>query len=184
MTPKQWEALKEELQGFVNLKLKKAESTEAFARRLALKANSQISDDDWNTMSDDTQTWVNETLEAIDKGNVIDLPEGEHDDPPAAKATGKRGQAKGKGNSKGKGKGKSKGAAANAGRPGRYPADAKITVIMKKNPHRAGTRAHEYYASYKKGGTVADALQAGVTFSYMAWQVERDIIKITGGTAE
>ncbi len=43
---------------------------------------------------------------------------------------------------------------------GDFANDMTITVLAKKNPHQAGTKAHERFALYKKGMTVGDVLAA------------------------
>ena len=51
------------------------ESPQEFAKRLALKANS-ATDDDWGTLENFTQRWVNDALTAIEKSKEFPLPAG------------------------------------------------------------------------------------------------------------
>lgn len=64
-----------ELQEVLNLEEKDGEPAEAFAERLALKANT-LKDDEWETLSESTQRWVNDALTALEEKKDIPLPEG------------------------------------------------------------------------------------------------------------
>jgi hypothetical protein len=55
--------------------------------------------------------------------------------------------------------------------------DAKITKV-EANPKREGTKAHARFALYKKGMTVREALEAGVTRQDLRWDTERKLVVI------
>jgi len=63
-----------ELQALFALEVKKDESQQSFAHRLVLDAN-EMPQDDWETLSEKTQAWVNEALEVMSKkGKDADIP--------------------------------------------------------------------------------------------------------------
>ena len=62
-----------------------------------------------------------------------------------------------------------------------HPADAKITLLAKENPKRAGSAAHKRFALYSKHTTVAAFLKAGGTRADLRWDAEHKFINITAG---
>jgi hypothetical protein len=66
-------------------------------------------------------------------------------------------------------------------RPGRKPEygdDDLIATVVKENPKKEGTKAHERFALYKKGMTVAEFIAAGGNRADLAWDVEHEFITI------
>ena len=64
------------------------------------------------------------------------------------------------------------------GRPGAFSPTAKITLLTKTNPKRAGSKAHRQFALYKSGQTVQQALDAGVPWRDLRWDREQRFISI------
>jgi hypothetical protein len=64
-----------DLQSLLRLTPEAEETPEEFAKRLALKANT-ATDDDWATLENFTQRWVNNALTAIEKSKEFSLPTG------------------------------------------------------------------------------------------------------------
>ena len=71
ITLEQWDAIKAEL--LLICKLKESADIRQFAHDLACEAN-KISDEDWETLTDGTQNWVNTSLVAIENHAPIVLP--------------------------------------------------------------------------------------------------------------
>jgi len=59
-----------------------------------------------------------------------------------------------------------------------YPDDAAVEVLVEKNPKKEGSKAHERFKLYKKGGTVKDFIDAGGTYQDIAYNVGRQFIKV------
>jgi len=71
--------------------------------------------------------------------------------------------------------------ATEGGRKGRAPAwplDAKIKVLAKENPKRAGSASFDRFALYSKNATVGDFLAAGGTSGDLHWDSEHEYISI------
>ena len=64
------------------------------------------------------------------------------------------------------------------GRPGPFPADAKLTVLAKDNPKKAGTSAAKRFTKYAKCKTVADALKAGFSWRDLRMDTEHKYISV------
>lgn len=60
-----------------------------------------------------------------------------------------------------------------------YPEDAKLTVDVKENPKRAGTKAHARFEHYRGVDTVGDALANGVLYADIAYDIGRGYITVT-----
>lgn len=103
-------------------------------------------------------------LEEMEKRNKTKAEESK-----AAKATAKEGGKKSATAEKSESAG---------GRRSRVNGDAKITVLVKENPKREGSGAHERFALYKTGMTVAKALEAGVTAADIAYDSKHEYIKL------
>jgi hypothetical protein len=50
--------------------------------------------------------------------------------------------------------------------------------VRKVNPWKTGTKGHVYYAKYRTGMTVAEAVKAGVPRGYIAWDIAHGFITI------
>jgi hypothetical protein len=57
-------------------------------------------------------------------------------------------------------------------------ADDVIGGVRKVNPWKPGTKGHGYYAKYRGGMTVAEAVKAGVPRGYVAWDVAHGFITL------
>lgn len=55
--------------------------------------------------------------------------------------------------------------------------DARKITFVAENPKRPGSASFDRFAKYKKGMTVAQALEAGVTRADIDWDSKRDFIK-------
>jgi hypothetical protein len=53
-----------------------------------------------------------------------------------------------------------------------------IRLLVTSNPKRSGTSAHDRFAKYRDGMTVADALRVGVTRGDLSWDQERGFVRI------
>lgn len=60
--------------------------------------------------------------------------------------------------------------------------DAKISLLIDKNPKREGSKSHVRFAAYKDGMSVGDFVKAGGTFGDLAWDSARGYIRIEGHT--
>jgi hypothetical protein len=60
-------------------------------------------------------------------------------------------------------------------------ADDVIGGVRKVNPWKEGTKGHGYYAKYRTGMTVAEAVKAGVPRGYVAWDVAHGFITLKSG---
>jgi hypothetical protein len=67
---------------------------------------------------------------------------------------------------------------ATPGRNRRFQPDAKIKVLVKENPKRAGTEAAERFDLYSECKTVQDYVNAGGRTSDIAWDVKRNYISV------
>jgi hypothetical protein len=66
-------------------------------------------------------------------------------------------------------------------RPGRKPEyadDDLVESVVKENPKKEGTKAHERFGLYKKGMKVAEYIAAGGNRADLSWDVEHEFIKI------
>ncbi len=61
---------------------------------------------------------------------------------------------------------------------GRIDRAAKLTLLVKENPKREGTKAHEAFEIYRKAKTVGDALDAGVPTGYLNFDVKAGFVKL------
>lgn len=64
------------------------------------------------------------------------------------------------------------------GRPGVFADAAKIKIIAKENPHRKGSICHNYFAKYKDGMTVADAVGKGLPRANIRYLVGLGHLKV------
>jgi pyruvate/2-oxoglutarate dehydrogenase complex dihydrolipoamide acyltransferase (E2) component len=67
-----------DLQGLCKLKVEKGETQAAFAERLARKAFG-VAEGDWETLTEASQEWVNNTMLAVDAKKSFPLPSGIED---------------------------------------------------------------------------------------------------------
>lgn len=61
---------------------------------------------------------------------------------------------------------------------GVYPEDAKIKVLVKENPKKAGSKSAARFEGYAGAKTVGDALANGVTYQDIAYDVGRQFITV------
>ena len=61
-------------------------------------------------------------------------------------------------------------------------ADHVIGGVRKNNPWKEGTKGHGYYAKYRGGMTVGEAVKAGVPRGYVAWDVAHGFITLKSGS--
>ena len=59
-----------------------------------------------------------------------------------------------------------------------YPEDAKITLLVKENPKKQGSKARERFEGYTGAKTVGEALKNGVTYADIAYDVGRQFVKV------
>jgi hypothetical protein len=59
-----------------------------------------------------------------------------------------------------------------------FDPEAKITLLVKENPKRAGSAAHAAYALYADGMTVAAFIGAGGTYDALRWDSARKYITV------
>ena len=50
--------------------------------------------------------------------------------------------------------------------------------LLKENPKRSGTKAHERFALYRSGMTVGEFLKLGGSVNDLRWDTDRHFIKI------
>lgn len=59
-----------------------------------------------------------------------------------------------------------------------YPKDAPISVLVEKNPKRAGSKSAERFEAYFKAKTVGEALAGGATYADLSWDVGHGHVKV------
>jgi hypothetical protein len=185
-----------ELQEILKLTPKAKETQNAFAERVARKAN-DMHNDDWEGLAQDTQLWVNAALAAIEAKKAVPLPTGidavvpaaedatdedEAEEAPAkpAKRPGRAVPAKAapKGKPAQKGSKKAPEPRTHAGRAGRFNPEAKIKVLTEGNPYRKGSKSDGWFEQYKNDFTVKQAVEAGTPLRHLRWAVDNDYLKI------
>jgi hypothetical protein len=62
-----------------------------------------------------------------------------------------------------------------------YPDEAKITLLVKENPKKVGSKSHARFEGHfnNKSGTVKEALANGVTYQDIAYEVGRGFLTVT-----
>jgi hypothetical protein len=65
-----------------------------------------------------------------------------------------------------------------AGRPGAFTEDMHITVLVKDNPKREGTGAHEIFELLRKSKTVGEFYKKGGASSNLRWNIDHEYIKV------
>lgn len=178
-----------ELIAAAKLNPKSGEDEQTVAAKLLTKLN-DAPDKVWESLSKKAQKWVNDAVDASEaKEDLPSLPgfgeadAGEEDAKPAKKAKGKPAAkekaAKGKAKASKKAK---KGNGAISGKRARlFEDDQVITVLTKENPKREGSTAYdrfELYTTGKKGMTVKQALEKGVSSGDLKWDSDRGYIAI------
>jgi hypothetical protein len=193
VTTEQWDAIRAELEKLLKIKQKAGESLPDYAVRLA-KAGidpKKVSDDDWNTLDEDTtQKWLNGASIALEKGEQIALPPGSYDAatetsesaaaPPAKKSGGKKAPAAKKAAAEPPAK-KAAATKALAKKAAKAPAKEKgrgrptlfsendVIKVNQATPFRAGTASATGYAKIKDGMTVKKAIAAGAPRRLIRW---------------
>ena len=171
----------------------KGEGEQKFLRRLFDKANT-LSDDQWESLDEVTQKWVNAAMTAVEEKTAIPLFDGtlpteaEKESTVAKKKVGKAGANGGaaatptaskKAAPK---KAAPKKAAASGGetrgRKGLYPPNAKIAVKVKENPHRESSKDYGKFKGLKNGMTIEKAVAAGVDLGYIRYAASRELIAV------
>lgn len=164
-----------ELSKVLNMRPKEDETPEAYAERMARKAN-DISDDDWGTLSNGTQVWVNEALGKIENGAKPPIPEGFKElgalPPPKKPKTPKAPKQPKKAGEVTVEKG------VRPGPKGNFDLTSVINLKDEANPHREGTMDHGKFAKIKSGMTVGAVLEAGVERSYLRYLIRLDKAEI------
>lgn len=168
-------------------------STQAYLSALVDKAD-KLSEKAWGGLSPKAQKWINNAIDAKEKGEEIPEPAGYEagsDDDGGEEAPVKKSKANGKANGSAK---PEKAAKGKAGKPvkvakeekaakkprkavEKFDADAKITVVN-KSPHKDGSLIAQRYGKLKTGMTVAAARKAGLSMLDLRCDVDRGNIKI------
>lgn len=192
-----------DLQGVLDLAVKKGETQAVFAERLARAANDEtnMSNDDWETLDNETQVWVNTATEAIKRSEAIPLPTGidfiipaeKTEEAPAKPSTKAKKEAAPKEEKPAPKEAKKEKAEKpakvaketakeNGGAPrgprGKFAADAKINIVAEKNPFRDGTKCYGWFGKITEGMTVAEAVEAGAPRNHIRWAHTLGHIKI------
>ena len=182
-----------ELQKLMGLEQKPGEAALDFAERLALKGNN-LKDDEWESLSEAAQRWVNTALTALEDKDDIPLPdglivEGGEEALPEQEAAEEEAQeaapAKAKKKSSAKKAAPAKAAkvvktngGAKPGPKGTFEAADKIKVLAKENPYREGTKGAGWFGAYKTGMTVQAAMEAGVPRHHLRFDMKHKNISI------
>jgi len=179
VTQGQYDQIRAEVEKFTKTTPAPGEDDVTYALRLMAASQSKIDDDDWETLSEDTQRWLNETQEANDKGWTPALPD-DHTSPDTvaeeSEVLDKQPKAK---NMKPKAPPKDNKISAPRGRPSIYGLEDRVKVLCKGNPHRPDTKSYVAFSKITDGGTVNEQLEAGVPLSYLRYaQQERNLIQI------
>ena len=174
----------QELMDKLGLKREDGEPSIDFRARLARTAGS-LGDDEYNQLSNETKSWVDKSVRALNRDQepleLEGVEDGEAEDGEAAatednskegsKPVDTQTATKAKAKAKTAPKAAKKAAAApkaaktaktNGGSPGKphQYAGKKLKVIAKENPHREGTLAHRTFEAYKGCSTVDEFLAA------------------------
>lgn len=182
-----------ELQDVLGLEAKPGETQEGFSERLARKSN-DLTNDEWEALSEPAQVWVNNAIEALDKKRSVALPsgieevlsaEGVTKAPAKAKkpvvSKGKKAapmeEAKKKG-AKVKAPAKAKAKPAGRGPNGKFGKADKIKVVPEKNPFREGSKCFGWFGSIKDGMTIEEAVTAGAPRHHIRWAHSLGHIKV------
>ncbi len=191
-----------ELLEVLGLEEKEGEAALAFAERLALKANT-LKDDEWATLSESGQLWVNTALKAFEEKSDIPLPAGMVQEKAGegvaqeaegtivmASMTKKKAVARSGAKKKKvvatsakptKAAKPAKKAGANGERPGPkglFQLADKIKLIAASNPYRFGTKGAVGYSKYKNNMKAADALALGVTRRQIRYDTRKGYIQV------
>ena len=182
-----------ELQKLMGLEQKPGEAAPDFAERLALKGNN-LKDDEWESLSEAAQRWVNTALTALEDKDDIPLPDGlivEEDGEASPEQEAAEEEAQEAAPAKAKKKSSAKKAApakaakvvktnggAKPGPKGTFEAADKIKVLAKENPYREGTKGAGWFGAYKTGMTVQAAMEAGVPRHHLRFDMKHKNISI------
>lgn len=206
VTAEQWAVILPDLEKLLKTKQKAGEDLSAYALRLVKMASDEkkVSDDDWETLEDVTQMWVNGSKVADEKGEPPLLPPGVVGAPadaasgetepaeatkapaktangskaPAKKAVAKKVPAKKAAAKKAAAKKTpAKSGEKSRGRPTLFSDADKIT-IKQKEPFRAGSASAIGFAKMKTGMTVEKAIEAGTPRRLIRWSKICDYIEV------
>ncbi len=59
-----------------------------------------------------------------------------------------------------------------------YPKDASLKLLVNENPKKAGTKSAQRFDGYLNANTVGEALEAGVKYQDIAYDVSRKFIEV------
>ena len=59
-----------------------------------------------------------------------------------------------------------------------FPADTLITVLVAENPKKKGSKSAERFEGYKESATVGQAIENGVKYADIAYDLGRQYIKL------
>lgn len=176
----------DDLLPLLKMKPQVGEAPDQFARRIAVKANDEkvLSDDDWQTLDDATQRWVNDALQSIEKKETISIPDAlsalclvtEEESVKKPKKTTKAKKPKSDKTSLGQ-NGKSY-AGDKRGPKSQFEDADKIHLLVDGNPKRKNTAAHKRFALYKNGQTIKQAAEAGLSLRDIRYDVAEKYIEI------
>lgn len=178
----------EELSAALGGGAKPGETPEQVALRLAKETNKKFdTDETWQTLSEEAQGWVVDTLKARDNHQPIpSLPGYEPGEnvvetqtetkPAAKKASAKKAAPKASAKKTAPPKKADKANGAKRGRKGQFDLADKIQILAKENPRRG--KLKQMFEKYKNGMTVEQALGVGITRGNMRRDVARGNIKI------
>lgn len=60
-----------------------------------------------------------------------------------------------------------------------YPNDAKVTLLVKENPKKEGSKSRERFEGYFGAKTVGEAMAKGVTYADIAYDIGRQHISVS-----
>lgn len=181
-------------------KAKEGEASGETAERLVAKANN-MTDPQWESLSETTQRWVNSSLTALEKKQPVALPPGYPKEGEASEAAPAKGKAKAPPAAPKKAKAPAKPLAKAKGKPtpakkakappkkaapagaargpkGRFGLTDVVKLKKGENPYRAGTKCHAWWGLYRDGMTVEAAIEAGVPRHHIRWDQTQEYVKI------
>lgn len=193
VSDKKFTPIVDDLLPLLKLQPEAGEAPEQFARRVAVKANDEksLSDDDWQTLDDVTQRWVNQALQNIEKKETISVPEAlsvlctemEESMKKAKKVAAKAAKVSKPKKIASSGKtvtgqnGKSY-VGEKRGPKSQFDLTDKIHVLVDKNPKRNNTAAFKRFELYKNGQTVKQAEEAGLSLRDIRYDVAEKYIEV------
>lgn len=176
-------SVEKELTEVTKMARQPGELDQAYYTRLS-NAMKTVSDDLWETLSEETQKWANAAEEAreqkqtipnfngevVEDARVVELkqPKAKKAKKAEPKKSAKVINLKGK---KAKPVKAEKSAANGKGRKPKFADTGKIKIVAKDNPFRKGTKSEKWFSNYKNGMTVKAAIEAGTPRHHINWDV-------------